>query len=59
MRKQEEKKERKERKRCPGSIFINIYAFNPQKKKLNILAEMLKISKKWGCISLQTRPPSL
>ena len=50
-REKERKRERsreKVRKRGPGS---NQSAFNSQKEKLNILAEMLKISKNGGpCI---------
>ena len=40
--KNREKKKEKERKRCPGSIIINLHSIR-KKKKLCILAEMLKI----------------
>ena len=52
MRKGEKKreKERKREKRRKKMSRVNYYqsAFNSQKEKLNILAEMLKISKS-GC----------
>ena len=51
----------KERKREKKMFRVNYYqsAFNSQKEKLNILAEMLKISKS-GCGSIYyNRPPSL
>ena len=43
MREKREKKRReKERKKCPGSIIINMHAIC-KKEKLTILAEMLEI----------------
>ena len=45
-REKREKRREKERRTCPGSIIINLHsAINSQKDKLNILAELLKISK--------------
>ena len=47
-KKKKEKEREKREKGCPGS-FIYQSAFNSQKEKLNILAEMLEISKS-SCI---------
>ena len=55
-----EKKREKERKGEKKVSRVNYYpsASNSQKEKLNILAEMLKISKT-GCGRKYDRPPSL
>ena len=52
-RKPREKKREKERKGEKKMPRVNYYqsAFNSQKEKLNILAEMLKISKS-GCLRI-------
>ena len=60
--KKREKGERKERKGEKNMFRVNFYqsAFNSQKEKLNILAEMLKISKSgFACGSIYNRPPPL
>ena len=58
-KKGEEKREneRKEEKKMSRVNYYQ-YALNSRKEKLNILAEMLKISKS-GCGSIYNRPPSL
>ena len=58
-REREREKREKERKGEKEMARVNYYqsAFNSQKEKLNILAEMLKISKSGR--SIYNRPPSL
>ena len=59
-REKERNRERKERKRCSGSIIINLHSIL-KKEKLNILVEMLKISKSGCCCGsiYYNRPSSI
>ena len=57
IEREKRKKREKERKRCQGQL--NQSAFSLQKEKLNILAEMLEISKIGLALQIYNRPPSL